>query len=360
MSEYVWVTNPKGRQVEVSSDRLDDLLSKGYKVSSKSESFSQIREADTGNLRIAFCNREPTWSGGDFMKMQKFAEALRDLGHDVDVLSPKNKFQKYDIVHSFNLNYPWTRNFMFMAKSWQTPFVVSTIHFNIDGGDALEKEEQHTILDYADALVLFSEKEAQEIETFLNTDLDRAKVEYIINGVSDEFDDCYTFSERTHDVLAVVNEFHPRKNLVTLARCCAEVEARLKIVGPVGRYPQVRDQVISAGGDYVVHEDKFVPHEELAEIYTKSKVVACVGTEDPFPNPVYEGWNSGCNLVVSENTYVDRDGAAMVYVDPRNEEQIQNAIFDMLQGKRPHMFQFPSWKEQAEKLVELYLKILND
>lgn len=304
-------------------------------------------------MRILFGNRQDSNWGGDKLKMNLFASALGLLGHKVDCGSPIDYFDPafYDIIHAYNLNWPWTYHFSQLAKKYKKPFVVSTIHFDVE---RIPKQQQIEILDIAKALILFSEKEKKAIENFLAKPIEDVKCNYLVNGVSEDFKHERSWKDRDIDFLMVVNYLHPRKNIHSFAQACPN--SKKVVVGlPYSESDNYYQQLLRFQNiEYITRR---LSHKELNKYYNRAKVVCCVGTEDPYPQPVYESAMTGCNLVISNKTYVDLIGKWVKYCDPYNICNIESAMMQQLEQQHERCV-MPSYITQAKKLIKIYEKIL--
>jgi len=314
-------------------------------------------------MKILFGNRKLTWKGGDSMKVGKFAEALISFGHEVIIADPDTVLtDDIDIVHSYNLNYSWSYYFYSWAKQNNKPFVLSTINFSIDSD--LNKEKQKEMILGSDMLLMYSIKEKKSIQNYLNIGIWGNNLLYFINGVSNVFKDTTEWKNRQFEVISVVNEYHPRKNLVLLAKVLKEMRIKGYIFGSAGRYDgssgfhvNELENVKEAGEDYIECRNKFLSHEELAEVYNNAKVVCQPSLNDPFPNPVYEGINSGCNVIVSKNTFVNLRNEGLAYCEPDNIHNIELWIKIAVQEQWNRVC-LPSWEEQSKKLISLYRSLV--
>ena len=309
-------------------------------------------------MRILFGNRQQKWQGGDIMKMRLFAKSLRKLGHEVTEVCPAEKvdYSKYDIIHAYNVNYPWTRYFMEKARKHKKPFVISTIHF--DNNAKLSKSEQKENIKNANKLIMFSSKEQIAIQNFLNIKIPASKSEYLINGVGSKFKDVNSWNKRDISLLMVVNEYHPRKNILRGMELANKMRLNLIIIGK--RNPLMSEynkKCLVSSGKFVRLIQERLSHAQLAHFYNRSKVVLCIGIEDPFPNPIYEATECGCNVVISNTTYSNIDSPNCIYINPRNKPAIESAIIDLIQGKRNRV-KFDSYLKQAKELVRIYQNII--
>jgi len=289
------------------------------------------------------------------MKMNRFAEALRGLGHTVDCKTEQDDVDvsRYDVVHSYNLNWRWTTHFRELAQEKEVPFVLSTIHFDIH--DSPEDEQRKTV-DYASRLVMFSEKEKDAIEKYLKIEIPREKSFYLHNGVSDEFTEELEWRDRDIDYIMVVNTIAERKNCLGYARAVRNLEARGVLVGTHDMNSRSYFERVAAIGNLDFHQRR-LSHEELNKLYNRSKCVVAISFQDPFPNPVLEGTACGCNVVVSNMTYVDLEGPWIGYVDPVVQEDVQKKMEEYASWRRDRP-ELPGYREQAEKLVKMYEECL--
>ena len=75
----------------------------------------------------------------------------------------------------------------------------------------------------------------------------------------------------------------------------------------------------------------FVPDYDLACIYSGAKLFACVSHYEGFGLPVLEAMSSGVPVICSDVASLPEvGGSAVLYVKPNAEEQIRQALFDLL------------------------------
>ena len=298
------------------------------------------------------------WQGGDMMKMHLFADALRELGHEVVEVCPADKidYRKFDVIHSYNINYPWTRYFMKQSVKYEKPFVISTIHF--DTKAKLSKSKQIEHVKHARKLVMFSPKEKNAIEDFLKIKIPNLKSKYLINGVNSCFKNITPWNQRDIFLLMVVNEYHPRKNIIRAMDIANDFRLGLIIIGrPNPLMEEFNRKCLISSQKFVKLIQQKLTHEQLVHFYNRSKVVLCIGTEDPFPNPVYEATECGCNVAVSNTTYVNIQSGNILYVNPMNKAAMGSVIIDLIRNQKNRV-EFPSYKEQAQELVKMYEEII--
>jgi len=289
------------------------------------------------------------------MKMNKFAEVLRGLGHTVDCKTERDDIDVsgYDIIHSYNLNWRWTTHFRELAQKNDVPFVVSTIHFDVH--DSPEDEQRKTV-DYASRLIMFSKKEKRAIERYLKIDIPDGKSFYLHNGVSDEFSEESEWQDRYIDYIMVVNTIAERKNCIGYARAVRNLGARGILVGTHDINSRPYFERVAGIGSLDFYQRR-LGHVDLNQLYNRSKCVVAISFQDPFPNPVLEGTACGCNVVVSNTTYVDLEGPWIGYVDPGVQQDVERKMKEYA-SRRKDRPELPGYREQAEKLVEVYKECL--
>lgn len=303
-------------------------------------------------MQILYQNRNPQlWNGGDMMKMRKFQKYIREYGHNVEFFfDPKIDLGRFDLVHGYNLNFPWTWEQCRNAKQQHKPFIVSSIYFPGVGIN----EEIRDVIDYASAIVVFSELERDRImETHSLPDSYLNKFHIITNGVDMTF---YSEIERDKDIdILIVGTIHKRKQQLMAVQLANEFDIIPTVIGS----PHDQNYLNMLRG-FDMHYHAFMSHEKLSEYYKRAKIILQPSTFDPYPNTLLEGALAGCNVVMTDATYVPDDFPNIHKVSVTDMNQWKKIVKKLLKQKKPniksqkYVLKNFRWEDKAKEMIELY------
>jgi len=304
-------------------------------------------------MRILFTNRNPdAWLGGDVLKMMNFKKHIETLGHEVVFSFMLNEdFSQFDIVHTFGINFPWAYQTYVQASMHNKKLVVSSIFFDTVGSKAQVKE----IIDYASAIVVFSDKERDKIkETIGLPDSYDGKFFNIFNGVDKVF---YSENKKRDIDVLCVGSFHPRKQQKLVCEICEDMGIVPHFVGT-----QHDQQYYQRCTKYKFEYHGRMEQNDLIKLYERTKVVVQPSIIDPFPNTLLEGGMAGCNIVCTNNNYIPEDVPNIFYCDPHTKDSVTKAISDaLITDPTPELREFLnskySWDIAARKKIKLYKKL---
>lgn len=114
----------------------------------------------------------------------------------------------------------------------------------------------------------------------------------------------------------------------------------------------------------------FISVEELSILYKNAKFFIYPSLYEGFGIPLLEAFSSGCPVIASNVTSIPEvAGNAVVYIDPHNQENIENAIYQLIQDDKLRQILVEcgykqalkfSWQETAEKTLSLYKQCIQD
>lgn len=299
-------------------------------------------------MKVLFVNRNiNSWHGGDVIKMFTFKKELERLGCEIDFTSDfKKDFSNYDIIHSFNLTYPWTWQAYQKAKQADKPLVVSSIFFPVN-----DKKITREVLEYA-YIIAFSDEEVQAITEWTGINPHYRIIE---NGVSEMF---FSNNQRRDIDVLCVGSWHTRKNQSAVVRATEELGLNMTAIGDT-KYI-INPESIEGFSHLTVIDH--IPQEELPAYYSRAKVVVQASLTDPFPNTLLEAGIAGCNVVLTKNTFVPKD-FPVFWCEPSDFTGIKKAIKKALKEKNNKLQELVvknySWTKKAEKIKDYYEYIKN-
>ena len=209
------------------------------------------------------------------------------------------------------------------------------------------------------------------------------KVEIVPLGVQESFFERSSNREITaakadHGIsgryILSVGNLHPRKNFERLIEAFtrlkreSRVPHKLVIIGKtVWSYEGIFAKVSEAGMEDGVVFTGFVPDEHLRALYQGAEIFVFPSLYEGFGLPVLEAMASGLPVACSrESTLPEVVGEAGLLFDPLDIEAIKGSMNQLLEdeGLRERLRQDGleraktfSWKEAAEKTVQVYKRI---
>lgn len=291
------------------------------------------------NLRIAFIVRSTIDKvvGGDSQQVKNTAHELRKLGVKVDVILSNQKvdYQRYDLLHLFNIIRP-ADHLIHIEKS-NKPTVVSTIYldycdfdnygrgnlqkklFKLVGKDGAEYlKNNYRFLKKQDRLVsseyLWGHRKAiKKIISKVRLLLPNSKSEYlrfsrdykislpyhvVPNGINKEVFGNIPNVDRISNQIVSVGQIYGLKNQHHLIEASAGLDVNLVLIGKSPpNHTKYYDLCKKLANDKVTFYD-FMPQERLLEHYAKSKVHALPSWFETTGLSSLEAGSMGCNLVV--------------------------------------------------------------
>ncbi len=339
--------------------------------------------------------------GGDSVQMLRTAEQLREMGVQVDVNPAKPDYNRYDLLHFFNIIDP--EDILGHIRATDRPFVVSTIYvqyeeyeryhrndligkahrrFSPDGVEYLKTAAKwilkgESISDYsflwrghrrsiqyilhrAACLLPNSENEYRRLREHYGIDK-----KYIVapNGV--ELKKFRRPSATERDIVLCVGRIEGRKNMLNLIRAVKGADLQLFLIGQPAPNQQGYYQACRAAAGDNVHLLGRLPQEALPEYYARARVHALPSWFETTGLVSLEAAWMGCNVVVGDRGDVrDYFGKDAWYCDPGDPASIRKAVFEayeapvgnekLIQRIREQY----NWKKAAEKTLQAYEQVL--
>lgn len=360
-------------------------------------------------LRIMFLSRTTLFSvpGGDTTQVLKTAEALRDLGCEVEVsteLSPD--MSRVDLAHLFNITRPQETYLQAIAASKQRiPVVLSPIYVDFTeydqhartglGGRLLKhlspalgqtakiagrmvfnreynrgtfvvlatgyRRAQKRLIAMASILLPNSQSEMRRMEE----DFPSARGKpwaFVPNAIdSNIFDpDKAQPIEELRDCVMCVGRIEGRKCQLELVRALKDTNLRVVLIGkPAPNQVQYFEQIKREMGPTVTLLGE-VPHEELARYYASCRVHALVSWMETTGLSSLEAGVMGANLVITDKGDTrDYFGDLAYYCCPDSLLSVREAVLAAYHAPRSNalrerILERYTWRKAAEATLAAY------
>jgi len=299
--------------------------------------------------RVLFQNRKKSyWQGGDYIQMEKTAEALRKLGLEVDiseesVVSP-DTIQNYDLVHLWNFSMPWTKYQLWVARKHKKPVVCSMIYHESD--QFIPYELQQIMLNELSAQIYLTESEKDRVARRLNP---TGKTYVVPNGIDESwFEDLGVPKE---DIVLTVGRVEHSKGQLAVARACRMLEIPCYCAGET--MDESYAEEVKASGAILL--GKLEP-KELIKWYAKAKVFALVSKAEIFPLTVMEAMAQDCQIVLTETSEWKPDVNYALYGDENSILSAIDTARHEAKNYKNYVRQF-TWERVAEQIKEIYENI---
>lgn len=171
-----------------------------------------------------------------------------------------------------------------------------------------------------------------------------------------------------------VGTIEPRKNIELLIDAYASLPSDLRahyplvLVGGRGwNSEHIHEKIARYSQEGWLKYLLFVSDQDLALIYSGARLFACVSHYEGFGLPVLEAMASGIPVISSDAASLPEVGGdAVVYVNPKQEEQIREALIRVLNDdqlcndlsvrglERSKLF---TWERTAHQTIEAYRRI---
>jgi len=184
-------------------------------------------------------------------------------------------------------------------------------------------------------IVAVSEQTKRDVVEFLNVPSEKVKVIY--QGCSDVFKIQYSEEEKKQlkikynlpeKFILNVGTIEKRKNLLSLAKAIKNTDIPLVIVGKKTRYYNEVKRYIKSNGI----ENRFLFLEnltatELAMLFQSATIFVYPSLFEGFGIPIIEALYSKTPVITTKyGCFPEAGGPDSIYIDPENENEIQNAI----------------------------------
>ncbi len=354
-------------------------------------------------MNVAFVSRSTLYSGkgGDTIQILRTADYLRERGINVDIFlsSDAIDYDKYDIMHGFNVIRP--ADLIKHFNRFKKHKVLSTIYvdysdyeknarkgfvgkvFNLIGADMTEylktclrwvkNGEKNFSFQYLFGghgnAVRSLIKASNILLPNSNSEYNRLLKSYgiakryavIPNGIDHKlFKESYDITKKQKNLVICVARIDGRKNQLNLIRALNDTEFELLIIGKsapnhIDYYNQCRAEAKS-NVNFITE----VEQEELIQYYLKAKVHAMPSWFETTGLSSLEAIAMGCNIVIAPNGDTpEYFGDKAYYSAPDSVEGIYNAVkkaadanFDL--SYRALVYSNYTWEKTADETLNAY------
>ena len=357
-------------------------------------------------MKVAFISRSSlfTAKGGDTIQMQETARHLKDWNVDVDIrlTNEKINYDKYDLLHFFNLTRP--ADILFHIKKSKTPFVVTPLFIDYSEFDQQYREGisgkifhylSSAQIEYFKSIARFI-KGQEKIKSFsyllkghehslkyilLKTAmvLPNSEMEYqnlvqlyslspsfsvIPNGINTDLFSSTVNKEKDPNLILSVARIEGLKNQLNLIKAVNDSIFQLLIIGNAAinqtDYYKKCKKIAAQNIHFIDH----LPQQELIQYYQEAKVHILPSWFETCGLSTLEAASLGCNVVITNRGYASEycNGHAF-YCDPSSPVSIREAIEKASKENfnkdfQEKIFANYTWKNAAQKTFEAYKKIV--
>jgi glycosyltransferase involved in cell wall biosynthesis len=289
-----------------------------------------ISELDRENTYLFL--KEPLVSYGVFSLKNQFrlSRLLRkldvDVYHSTNFMIPLFMTKKIKVVITVHDLIPW-------KFPQYTPRAKKTKFFG------LFKLIMRLAVRRADKIIVVSKTTAEDLQECLNVPSEKINVVY--NGIGDEFFNLDRKGGEKEGSILFVGRADPYKNLTGLIEAYNllvkkyNIKHKLLVVGEEDkRYPDARLLVKKLHLEEKVVFQGYVKSGQILEVYSKASVLVMPSFYEGFGLPATEAMACGIPVIVSNTPAlkeVVRENA--VVIDPKNIEEITNAMYKIISDK---------------------------
>ncbi len=213
------------------------------------------------------------------------------------------------------------------------------------------------------------------------------KIDVIYPGCSNQFrpldkENCREFIKNQYhiqgDIIFYAGSIHIRKNLVTLLRVFSDIKKnnkglKLVIAGKIEGKRQEHYSILKDLAKYLKIEDDLifvgiVDYKYMSYFYNASRCFVNLSDYEGFPMTAIEAINCGIPTICSNiQPFLETVGDKALLVNPKNQEEIKNAILEALDRKNQvwdlmndsnSIEKEYSWNETIRNYVRLYENLL--
>ena len=241
------------------------------------------------------------------------------------------------------------------------------------------------IVQKSSAILTISEHSKKDIIAHLHVAADRIFVTPL--GVDERYFQIYpqelveTARRRyglSHRYCLYIGGIDPRKNVVSLLKAVAIAYAEkpdfpdLAFVGRISNqreYPRILQEIESLGITHRVHLAGYVPEEELPLLYAGASAFIFPSLYEGFGLPIAEAMAIGTPVIASRNSSIPEVGGdALLYVDVSDPRSLAKGMLTLntdlelaraLKTRGKLQARNFSWKETAQKTIDVYRKIID-
>ncbi len=229
----------------------------------------------------------------------------------------------------------------------------------------------------ANHIVAVSECTKRDIVSYFG--IDPGKISVIYQGCDISFAQKVPYEERQQvcrkyqlpdTFILNVGTIEARKNLLLAVKALTHVDESVHLVA-IGRQTpyaeEVKSYIATHGLGHRVHLLSGIPLTDLPALYQSAAVFVYPSFFEGFGIPIIEALHSDIPVVAATGSCLEEAGGAhSIYVDPTNDEQLAESIYNilsdiqlqakMIAGGRKHVARFDD-KLLAGQMMDLYRKI---
>lgn len=309
-------------------------------------------------MNVLFVNRPKNlWIGGDYIQMEKTAEALGKLGVTVEIsesplITPALRMRGFDIVHTFNFSMEWSKYAIWAAKKWDKKTVASMIYHESE--EYIPYDKQQVMLDNLDAAIFLTEGEKDRVKRHLT--LDDSKAHIVTNGIDKDWFKTMISTVEVERFVLTVGRIEPSKGQLAVAKVCQMMQLPYICIGE-RHDPSYAFQVEHEGA--IIYAP--MSQEELIKFYESCSVFVLASRAEVMPLVVMEAGAREKNIVLSNHCEWKVPNAE--YVEFNKLSDIEKAIRISL--LKPPNIEFKellktmTWDDVAKQLKEIYEQTLS-
>lgn len=304
------------------------------------------------SMKVLFVNREKRkWTGGDYFQMERTAEELRKLGHQVTIVELAGEgisrdISEYDIIHGFNFSMGWSKWLMNNQKLPHQKFVMSMIYHELD--DFASYPDQQFMYDRLDAAIFLNQEEVERISRHIKVNPDKHHL--VENGIDDFWfvPQSKFLDPRKQKYVLCVGRNDSTKGQRFVAEACAELGIRFYSIG---------GNMKKKFGKNTLLPD--MPQSELVKWYANCSVFVLASKNELMPLTVMEAGAQAKNIVLTKHCGWQIPGCE--YVEHGDVVGIVNAIKKSLE-KEPNydlrdMLRSMTWEKAAKEIDKIYKQL---
>ena len=305
-------------------------------------------------MKVLLINRpKHLWIGGDYVQMEKTAEALVKLGVEVEIsetplISPAIRMREFDIVHTFNFIMDWSKYAIWCGKSWKKKVVCSMIYHDLD--KFIPYEQQQIMADNLDSAIFLAQGEYDRFKK--NLKIDESKVSFVPNGI-DEFWFSEVKSNNKEDFVLTVGRLDGTKGQFELAVACKELGIKLVCVGE--RNDKNYSKLCEEAGAILTGP---MEKEDLIKMYASCKVFALNSKAEVMPLTVMEAGAQGKPVLLADTCEYKFNNVIWTKNDIKSvSKNLATALkLTSNEGLRQEMKDM-TWEATARQIKAIYDKI---
>lgn len=232
----------------------------------------------------------------------------------------------------------------------------------------------------ADVIIADSFNTKKDIIKYLG--IDEKKIEVVYPGVDERFSPIQNISQLDNfqrrynlpaNFILTVSTLEPRKNIIRLVNAYHKLKTsldhKLVIAGAKGwKYSSVFERVKELNLQNSVIFTNYIPDEELPLLYNLADMFVFPSLYEGFGLPVLEAMACGTPVITSNVASLPEViGEAGLLINPLNENELVNAIYQVLSDKKLStqlaqkgikQAKLFSWEKSALEIKKIYERIL--